>query len=113
MLNHDFVSSRRIPVLFLLLAGLAFPEAAAAQHARMGETYGQLPLQFEANQGQTHKDVRFLSRGSGYSLYLTAAEAVLLLAQPHQAVKHDALSTQARPATQTNADATSVVLRMT
>jgi hypothetical protein len=41
--------------------------------------YGKLPLGFEANQGQTDSRVRFLSRGRGYRLFLTADEAVLEL----------------------------------
>ena len=40
-------------------------------------TYSHLPLMFEPNQGQTDARVRFLARGSGYGLYLTAQEAVL------------------------------------
>jgi len=40
------------------------------QRARIVENYGQLPLVFERNQGQTDKSVSFLSRGSGYSLFL-------------------------------------------
>ena len=46
---------------------------------RIIETYGKLPLSFEANQGQTDSQVKFLSRGSGYSLFLTSTEAVLSL----------------------------------
>ncbi len=42
-------------------------------------TYGKLPLSFEANQGQTDRQVKFLSRGSGYALFLTSNEAVLSL----------------------------------
>jgi uncharacterized repeat protein (TIGR01451 family) len=41
--------------------------------------YGRLPLSFEVNQGQTDPQVKFLSRGSGYSLFLTSNEAVLVL----------------------------------
>ena len=41
--------------------------------------YGKLPLSFEANQGQSDPQVKFLSRGSGYSLYLTDTAAVLAL----------------------------------
>ena len=33
-----------------------------------------LPMFFEANQGQTDPRVKFLSRGHGYSLFLTANE---------------------------------------
>ncbi len=43
------------------------------------ESYGKLPLSFEANAGQTDARVKFLSRGSGYTLFLTADEAVLSL----------------------------------
>jgi hypothetical protein len=45
-----------------------------------------LPLFFEPNQGQTDPQVKFLARGSGYGLFLTANEAVLTL-QP-SAVSH-------------------------
>ncbi len=45
-----------------------------------GETgYGNLPLAFEANQGQTAAQVDFLARGSGYMLSLNPSEAVLRL----------------------------------
>lgn len=45
--------------------------------ARFVETYGKLPLSFEANQGQTDNRVKFLSRGSGCTLFLTGDGAVL------------------------------------
>lgn len=38
-----------------------------------------LPLFFEPNQGQTAPQVKFLARGAGYGLFLTADEAVLEL----------------------------------
>ncbi len=41
--------------------------------------YGKLPLSFEANQGQTDARVRFLARGGGYTIFLTADAAVLTL----------------------------------
>jgi len=41
--------------------------------------YGKLPLSFEANQGQTDEQVKFVSRGPGYTLFLTGTEAVLQL----------------------------------
>ena len=41
--------------------------------------YGKLPLAFEANQGQTDSQVKFLSRGKGYTLFLTPTEVVLSL----------------------------------
>ncbi len=39
--------------------------------------YGNLPLAFEANQGQAAPAVDFLARGSGYTLALTPSAAVL------------------------------------
>ncbi|MBV8841573.1 MAG: SBBP repeat-containing protein [Bryobacterales bacterium] len=52
-------------------------EAKAARRALSG-----LPLSFEANQGQTDSRVKFLSRGDGYSLFLTSQEAVFTLRPP-------------------------------
>jgi hypothetical protein len=46
---------------------------------RVATAYGQLPLAFEQNQGQTTEEVKFLSRGAGYTLFLTSADAVLAL----------------------------------
>lgn len=47
---------------------------------RILKDYGKLPLAFEKNQGQTDSRVKFISRGAGYTLFLTADEAVLSLA---------------------------------
>jgi hypothetical protein len=44
---------------------------------RATEAYAKLPLSFERNMGQTHGDVKFLSRAPGYVLFLTASEAVI------------------------------------
>ena len=46
------------------------------------EAYGKLPLSFEANEGQADAQVKFFSRGSGYSLFLTQTEAVMVLKKP-------------------------------
>ncbi len=56
-----------------------------AGRLKLAESYGKLPLSFEANQGQTDSRVRFLSRGNGYSLFLTPTEAVLTLRGPAEA----------------------------
>jgi uncharacterized repeat protein (TIGR01451 family) len=53
-------------------------------------TYGRLPLMFEPNQGQTDARVRFLARGSGYGLYLTAHDAVLALQNSSTESRHPA-----------------------
>jgi Beta-propeller repeat len=57
-----------------LPAGLSGPDPAV--QGKTVEAYGNLPLSFEANQGQTGAEVKFLSRGSGYTLFLTGDEAV-------------------------------------
>src|SRR5256884_3108009 len=82
MSRYASIPSRRMLVLFPILAAFVFP-AGAATDARVSESYGKLPLHFEANRGQTDKAVRFVSRGPGYSVYLTAGEAVLVLARPN------------------------------
>src|SRR5205823_2246366 len=45
----------------------------------IANAYGRLPLSFEANEGQTDARVKFLSRGNGYTLMLTANESILSL----------------------------------
>jgi Bacterial Ig-like domain (group 3)/Beta-propeller repeat len=47
--------------------------------ARILDSYGKLPLSFEANQGQADAKVKFLSRTGSYSLFLTGDEAVFTL----------------------------------
>jgi len=111
MPDDRFVSFRWILMLAAFLAGSAStikPVTAAPIAAT--ETYGRLPLHFEANLGQTHEDVRFLARGSGYSLYLTAGEAVLVLARPNPDAKRDAHGTPER--LNTEARKAPIVVRM-
>ena len=52
--------------------------------ASLSEAYGKLPLSFEANHGQTDRRVKFISRGRGFGLFLTADEAVMTL-RKHEA----------------------------
>ena len=52
------------------------------EKANLAVNYGKIPLHFEANAGQVDEQVKFLSRGSGYSLFLTSGEAVLALQKP-------------------------------
>lgn len=60
--------------LFVLLAAtVTVPAADRGQLAN-------IPVYFEANQGQAEPSVRFLSRGPGYSFYLTSKQAVSVLA---------------------------------
>src|SRR5215470_15371057 len=58
-------------VLLLACAGIM---AAGPQELR---EYGRLPLVFEPNRGQAGPQVIFLARTGGFTLFLTAGEAVL------------------------------------
>ena len=66
----------------------------------LGASYGQVPLSFEPNFGQTDSQVSYLSHGSGYTLFLNSHEAVLSL-QPGQ--------TDASSVSQANSQAPSVL----
>jgi len=48
----------------------------------INERYGQIPMAFEKNVGQTAQPVRYVSRGKGYALFLTPSETVLSLSTP-------------------------------
>ncbi len=61
---------------FAMHSKVAGQELNPAAQAKVQAAYGRLPLAFEANQGQAEKKVRFLSRGGGYSLFLSSTEAV-------------------------------------
>jgi hypothetical protein len=41
--------------------------------------FGKVPLSFERNGGQTDSEVKYLAHGPGYELFLTDAEAVMVL----------------------------------
>ena len=49
---------------------------------RIVQAYGKLPLYFEPNQGQIAEEAKFMARGNGYTLFLTANEMVLSLIKP-------------------------------
>ena len=67
--SHPSASSRT--------PGLSKPDTETRR--RIADAYGRQPLGFEANRGQTDAEVQFVSRGAGYTLFLTATEAVLTL----------------------------------
>jgi hypothetical protein len=75
-------------------ATLSKPDAA--RQTALRAAFGKLPLSFEANRGQTDAQVKFLSRGRDYSLFLTPKEAVLALRKPAEEP-----SATASPKTQT------------
>src|SRR6266511_550288 len=65
-----------IPWTSLVCAAIALP-CLAASSPKVQADYGNLPLAFEANRGQTDPIVKFLARGDGCGLFLTPDEMVL------------------------------------
>lgn len=57
-------------------------DKTASSKPVLAADYGKVPLFFEENAGQSHQDVKYLSRGPGYTLFLTADEAVFQLNRP-------------------------------
>jgi hypothetical protein len=63
-----------------------------ATRARINASFAALPLAFEANEGQTDSQVKFMARGNGYTLFLTSGDAVLSFAS-----SSSSSSVQSRP----------------
>ena len=51
--------------------------ADIAEKTNLTANFGKIPLHFEPNAGQIDEQVKFLSRGAGYSLFLTDSSVVL------------------------------------
>jgi hypothetical protein len=78
-----------VTLLFATAVGAETPvdpgsAANAKKSLAISKSYGNLPLSFEANRGQVDPQVRFLSRGKGYSLFLTDRSVVLALRKPEK-----------------------------
>jgi hypothetical protein len=97
-------------MLFSLVAAVSLAQHSSAQSSTLGATvptpriyekYATLPLTFEPNQGQTNSQVKFLSRGKGYTAFLTAGGIVLFLRPnqpvPVQQANNAAASNQSQP----------------
>src|ERR1019366_10205662 len=87
---------RAVSVLAIIsiFFGLGWPRGSAAsrenrrQAAPAASRQAKLmsvPLSFEPNQGQLTSTVQFLSRGSGYALFLAPGKVVLNLERPQPA----------------------------
>jgi hypothetical protein len=62
-----------------VVSSIGVSQADPKAQAKVLDSYGKLPLSFEANHGQADGQVKFLSRTGGYTLFLTGDEAVLAL----------------------------------
>src|SRR5262245_25767508 len=74
------------PVL-MLSAWLVAAEPVLAASPNSAVSSSPLPLVFEENRGQADPRVKFLARGAGYVLFITAAEAVLADRRAGQTVR--------------------------
>src|SRR5690242_11064517 len=99
MRPSQYLQSFWLRPLFLILGGLTLaapvrnkmlppsskPSAvnsgalSLSKQLNLNQSYGSLPLSFEPNQGQANAKIKFLSRGNGYSVYVKAGEADLVL----------------------------------
>ncbi len=52
---------------------------APNEKAKLGKAFGNLPVSFEANQGQANPSVKYLARGKGYQLLLSPRQSALTL----------------------------------
>ncbi len=77
---------------------------ALTAHSRIAGRYQKQPIAFELNRGQIDSQVKFVSRGQGYTMFLTPTEAVMSLRRqkvkgkrrkwelPQQAIDHRPLA---------------------
>src|SRR5947208_13758606 len=82
---------------------------SAAKRQQVMVSYGTLPLIFEASQGQTDAQVKFLCRGGDYGLFVTSTEAVLSMAKAGRESKGE---TDATVESGTHEESNTGVMRM-
>ena len=79
---------RRILALIRNLCGLGVLGAISLAASPVGSTpaggptFLKPPLSFEANMGQVDTPIKYLARGPGYQIFLTPAEATIILHRP-------------------------------
>jgi hypothetical protein len=64
-------------------------ETQEGDRLRVEASYGNLPLSFEPNRGQTDAQVKFLARAGNHMLWLTSDEAVLAVGRPPRPIGPD------------------------
>jgi hypothetical protein len=103
----------------------AQPVAAAAKQApalsargRVQASMATLPLAFEANQGQTDPQVKYMARGNGYTVFLTANDTVFAMQSSSQtstaraASKHEVLRDKTTPKAATKDQSAAIHMRV-
>jgi hypothetical protein len=92
-------------------ASASVSQVDRATRVRADWSYPVLPMAFERNLGQTDSQVTFLSRGLGYSIFLTPTEAIFSLAESTRG--SGTRDAHQGPANTSNTAALSGVIRMT
>jgi len=69
--------------------GSNLAETQEGDRLRVEVGYGNLPLSFEPNRGQTNPRVKFVSRAGNRTLWLTSDEAVLAVGRPPRPIGPD------------------------
>jgi hypothetical protein len=75
--------SRRLAIVSGFVLSVFWPLVSSVEVWAAPVTHFSLPPDFEINLGQTAPQVTFLSRGAGYTLFLTADGAVMRFSSPH------------------------------
>jgi hypothetical protein len=73
------------------------PPSSRYDLAKVKESYAKIPLSFVANYGQADKDVKFISRGSGYGLALAPTTFTLAVANSNAPLRSRQLCWAATP----------------
>ncbi len=93
------------------------PAFSAQERGRVRESLGTLPLAFEANQGQTDPRVKYMARGNGYTVFLTANDTVFALQSGSQSAarstgKHGFAQEKTTPAPRTKNVASAIRMHL-
>jgi hypothetical protein len=92
-----FLGSLGLTALGQTSRTIAPSPAKAAPSTRAMIHYGQLPLSFEPNRGQTSSNVQWLARGPEYTLFLAGNDAVLEMNKITPAKRESADPKELRP----------------
>ncbi len=79
-----------LPVSNLASANVS-ADTPSKDKIQLAESYGKLPIAFEANEGQTDQRVKYFARGQGYTLFVTPQESVISMTTPDKKLSKDKL----------------------
>ncbi|MFC2084795.1 SBBP repeat-containing protein [Bacteroidota bacterium] len=77
-------------ILFLLISGTLSLSALANGKKNVVKDYLKIPMSFEENVGQVNSEVKFTSRGQGYTISLTELGATITLSNPNLMLRNEA-----------------------